>query len=83
MRFIPLAGEEPETVPGEAQDEESTVMVVEDSEPEETREMQTVMPTDKLRTVELAPMISPVDSCPVTLGRGSRFLLRPRCPLAP
>ena len=36
VRFIPLAGEEPETVPGEAQDEESTVMVVEDSEPEET-----------------------------------------------
>ena len=33
--FIPLAGEEPGTAPEETQDEEPTVMVVEDSEPEE------------------------------------------------
>ena len=70
VRSIPLAGEEPGTAPEETQDEESTVMVVEDSKPEETREKGTVMLADELRTVELAPAISPVGSCPVRPGRG-------------
>ena len=38
MRFIRAAGEEPKAVQEEAQGEESAVIVVEDSEPEETRE---------------------------------------------
>ena len=36
VRFIMLVGEEPEIVSEEAQDEESTAIVVQDSEPEET-----------------------------------------------
>ena len=44
--------------------------VVEDSEPEETREKWTGMLADELRMVQLAPTISPFGSCPVMPGWG-------------